>query len=114
MRDNYRESLESVVHDLVEMTGLVQVAVRDATTALLEADLATAEKTISADACFGVDLGAAFPGVCAGAADFTELDACVTARAKCHICRYVNAADAVAADCDAADDMLVNGSCAGG
>lgn len=50
MRDNYRESLESVVHDLVEMTGLVQVAVRDATTALLDADLATAEKTISADA----------------------------------------------------------------
>ena len=50
MRDNYRESLESVVHDLVEMTGLVQVALRDATTALLEADLATAEKTISADA----------------------------------------------------------------
>lgn len=50
MRDNYRESLESVVHDLVEMAGLVQVAVRDATTALLEADLAVAEKTISADA----------------------------------------------------------------
>ena len=50
MRDNYRESLEGVVHDLVEMTGLVQVAVRDATTALLEADLAIAEKTISADA----------------------------------------------------------------
>jgi phosphate transport system protein len=50
MRDNYRTSLESVVHDLVEMTGLVQVAVRDATTALLEADLAVAEKTISADA----------------------------------------------------------------
>lgn len=39
-----------MVHDLVEMTGLVQVAVRDATTALLEADLAVAEKTISADA----------------------------------------------------------------
>jgi phosphate transport system protein len=49
MRDNYRESLESVVHDLVEMTGLVQVAVRDATTALLDADLTMAEKTISAD-----------------------------------------------------------------
>lgn len=49
MRDNYRESLESVVHDLVEMTGLVQVAVRNATTALLDADLAMAEQTISAD-----------------------------------------------------------------
>ena len=49
MRDNYRESLESVVHDLVEMTGLVQVAVQEATLALLDADLAVAEKTISAD-----------------------------------------------------------------
>ncbi len=50
MRDNYRESLESVVNDLVSMTGLVEVAVRDATTALLQADLATAERVISADA----------------------------------------------------------------
>lgn len=49
MRDNYRESLENVVTELVELTDLVQVAVRDATTALLDADLATAEKVISAD-----------------------------------------------------------------
>ncbi len=50
MRDNYRESLESVVTDLVGLSGLVQVAVKHATTALLEADLATAEKVISDDA----------------------------------------------------------------
>lgn len=50
MRDNYRESLDSVVTDLVEMTGLVRVAVQDATKALLNADLATAEQVISADA----------------------------------------------------------------
>ena len=49
MRDNYRESLENVVTELVELTDLVQVAVRDATKALLDADLATAEKVISAD-----------------------------------------------------------------
>lgn len=49
MRDNYRESLEAVVTDLVAMTGLVETAVRGATTALLEADLATAEQVISAD-----------------------------------------------------------------
>jgi phosphate transport system protein len=49
MRDNYRESLESVVTDLVDLTSLVQSAVQDATQALLEADLATAEKVISAD-----------------------------------------------------------------
>jgi phosphate transport system protein len=49
MRDNYRESLESVVTDLVELTNLVQVAVQGATKALLEADLATAETVISTD-----------------------------------------------------------------
>ncbi|MEE9964149.1 MAG: phosphate signaling complex protein PhoU [Propionicimonas sp.] len=50
MRDNYRESLENVVTELVELTTLVQVAVRDATRALLEADLEIAERVISADA----------------------------------------------------------------
>ncbi len=49
MRDNYHESLESVVNDLVAMSEAVQVAVRDATRALLDADLATAEQVISAD-----------------------------------------------------------------
>lgn len=50
MRDNYHESLESVVNDLVSMSESVQVAVRDATASLLQADLATAEKVISEDA----------------------------------------------------------------
>lgn len=50
MRDNYHENLESVVSDLVGMSGAVQVAVRQATKALLEADLATAEQVISDDA----------------------------------------------------------------
>ena len=36
MRDNYHESLESVVTDLVAMSEAVQVAVREATTALLD------------------------------------------------------------------------------
>jgi len=50
MRDNYHESLESVVTDLVAMSEAVQVAVSLATVALLEADLGTAEKVISDDA----------------------------------------------------------------
>ncbi|MCB0911824.1 MAG: phosphate signaling complex protein PhoU [Propionibacteriaceae bacterium] len=50
MRDNYHESLESVVTDLVAMSEAVQVAVREATTALLDADLATAEQVITDDA----------------------------------------------------------------
>lgn len=50
MRDNYHESLQSVVTDLVGMSEAVQVAVRDATRALLEADLAIAEQVITADA----------------------------------------------------------------
>lgn len=49
MRDSYHESLESVVTDLVNMTEAVQTAVRDATRALLEADLTTAESVISSD-----------------------------------------------------------------
>ncbi|MGC3954487.1 MAG: phosphate signaling complex protein PhoU [Propionicimonas sp.] len=50
MRDSYHEALDSVVDDLVEMTGQVQAALREATSALLDADLATAEDVISADA----------------------------------------------------------------
>lgn len=50
MRDSYHEALDAVVNDLVEMTGLVEVALREATSALLDADLARAEDVISADA----------------------------------------------------------------
>lgn len=50
MRDNYHESLSSVVTDLVGMSEAVQIAVRQATKALLEADLGTAEQVISDDA----------------------------------------------------------------
>ncbi|WP_034262324.1 phosphate signaling complex protein PhoU [Actinospica robiniae] len=49
MRDEYHEQLDSVGHTLVEMAGLVGRALSRATTALLEADLATAEAVISAD-----------------------------------------------------------------
>ncbi|MGC4153440.1 MAG: phosphate signaling complex protein PhoU [Propionicimonas sp.] len=49
MRDSYHEALDAVVNDLVEMTGLVQVALREATSALLDADLTKAEDVISAD-----------------------------------------------------------------
>ena len=50
MRESYHESLDSVIDDLVGMNQRVQVAVRLATQALLEADLATAEQVISDDA----------------------------------------------------------------
>jgi phosphate transport system protein len=49
MRDAYHEQLDSVGHTLVEMAGLVGTALERATTALLEADLPTAEAVISAD-----------------------------------------------------------------
>ena len=49
MRDVYHEQLDSVGHTLVEMAGLVGAALERATTALLEADLATAEAVIAAD-----------------------------------------------------------------
>ena len=50
MRDSYHEALDSVVDDLVDLTGLVQAALRGATSALLDADLGKAEDVISADA----------------------------------------------------------------
>lgn len=49
MRQSYHEALSAVVTDLVTMTDLVQKAVQSATTALLDADLATAERVISED-----------------------------------------------------------------
>ncbi len=50
MRETYHVALNSVIDDLVAMTDRVQTAVRDATKALLAADLATAERVITADA----------------------------------------------------------------
>jgi phosphate transport system protein len=49
MRDVYHEELDSIGRTLVEMTGLVGVAMSRATAALLEADLHLAESVISAD-----------------------------------------------------------------
>lgn len=49
MRDSYHENLEAVVTDLVKMSNMVQGAVRDATDALLNADLAKAETVVSDD-----------------------------------------------------------------
>lgn len=49
LRDVYHEQLQAVVDDLVEMSRLVCTAVRDATRALLTADIQLAEQVISAD-----------------------------------------------------------------
>lgn len=49
MRDAYHRSLESLRADLVEMTGLVRAAMDRATTALLDADGALAERVIEGD-----------------------------------------------------------------
>ncbi|MDO5534319.1 MAG: phosphate signaling complex protein PhoU [Propionibacteriaceae bacterium] len=50
MRESYHEELTAVVDDLVTMTDHVQVAVQEATQALLSSDLGAAEKVISDDA----------------------------------------------------------------
>lgn len=50
MRDSYREQLDEVLSDLVHMSQTVSTAVRDATTALLDADIHAAERVISGDA----------------------------------------------------------------
>lgn len=49
MREFYRNDLESVVNELASMSDSVQIAVRDATQALLTADLQRAERVISGD-----------------------------------------------------------------
>ena len=49
MRSTYHEQLESVITDLVSMSQKVQLTVGDATRALLEADLQTAERVIVDD-----------------------------------------------------------------
>jgi len=50
MRETFHGELDQIGRTLVEMSEAVEVAMRDATAALLDADLTTAEKVISADA----------------------------------------------------------------
>ncbi|MBA3311577.1 MAG: phosphate signaling complex protein PhoU [Nocardioidaceae bacterium] len=49
MRDQYQQQLDSILTELVEMTGFVRAALSQATEALLEADLTTAETVITGD-----------------------------------------------------------------
>ena len=49
MRDSYREQLDDILADLVHMSQAVSTAVRNATTALLEADIHAAEQVIGSD-----------------------------------------------------------------
>jgi len=50
MREAYHDQLDSIFTDLVDITGLVRQAVRDATEALFTADVALCEQVISEDA----------------------------------------------------------------
>ena len=49
MREAYQSDLRHIVDDLVDMAELVGTALEDATTALLEGDLALAERVVTAD-----------------------------------------------------------------
>ena len=49
MRDSYREQMDDILADLVQMAQIVSSAVRTSTTALLEADIHLAEQVISED-----------------------------------------------------------------
>ncbi len=50
MRDSYHEQLDDILADLVQMCQKVAIAVRSATTALLEAEIHLAEQVIGDDA----------------------------------------------------------------
>jgi len=49
MRNLFHDQLDSILEELVIMTGNVRTALRDATTSLLEADVSIAERVIAAD-----------------------------------------------------------------
>ncbi|MEP6665208.1 MAG: phosphate signaling complex protein PhoU [Nocardioidaceae bacterium] len=49
MRDQYQQQLDSILNEIVEMTGGVRAALSQATDALLNADLSAAELVISGD-----------------------------------------------------------------
>ena len=49
MRNTFHDDLDAITQTLITMTNLVKDATKDATTALLTADLALAEKVISQD-----------------------------------------------------------------
>ena len=49
MREAYQSDLRHIVDDLLDMAELVSTALADATRALLEGDLALAERVITAD-----------------------------------------------------------------
>jgi len=63
------------------------------------------------DACAdeAVDLTAALPPC--GAADVEAAHSCVRARIECRVCRELQTADGLVADCDVLDDGLSNASC---
>ena len=50
MREAYHDQLDSIFSDLVEVAGLVKLAVQDATEALFTADVSICERVISEDA----------------------------------------------------------------
>lgn len=49
MRNAFHDELDGIGTTLLQMTGLVKIAMNDATSALLTVDLSTAEKVIAAD-----------------------------------------------------------------
>jgi phosphate transport system protein len=49
MRNLYHDQLDSIIEELVIMTGNVRTALRDATTSLLDADVLLAERVIGSD-----------------------------------------------------------------
>ena len=57
MRDSYREQLDDILADLVQMSQGSSLAVRSSTTALLEAEIHLAEQVITDDVKLDRDAG---------------------------------------------------------
>lgn len=61
--------------------------------------------------CFGVDLDAAFPGVCSDAVDAAAFTECAERKALCRTCIMINTADDILGYCDVFDDGVANATC---
>ena len=61
--------------------------------------------------CQGVDLDAAFPGLCQGAADSAAFKQCIDNAIDCRYCSMLKGVDGFSADCDQLDDGVQNLSC---
>lgn len=97
------------IRNFVELAECLDATLPTASNKLAKAELIFKEKV--SDDCVLIDASIAFPATCAGETGALSLANCLTAAADCRVCRMLNAADGMIANCDLFDDGLKNSSC---